>query len=206
MKRVLLVCTVTALAAAGPACAATTVIDFTTLPNGTVVSSQFPGVTFSLSGGPGPGGSPIASSVWSGTVELGNSTSGNYPTAAFLTLAFAQNVSQLSFTYSNYGTAYIGRGASYYSAYDSLGALVSSGFLGSTDGFPLIQVGGSGISSLVLSNNTQGTDSWMFGIRQLSFETAAVAPVPEPRTWAMLLVGTAMIGGVMRRRASVSFA
>jgi hypothetical protein len=34
-------------------------IDFSGLANGTVVSTQYPGVVFSLSGGPGPDGSPV---------------------------------------------------------------------------------------------------------------------------------------------------
>ena len=42
-----------------------------------------------------------------------------------------------------------------------------------------------------------------FSYNDLSFSltnVSAVAPVPEPSTWAMLLVGFALAGGALRQR------
>ncbi len=36
-------------------------------------------------------------------------------------------------------------------------------------------------------------------------DVLSAAPVPEPATWAMMILGFGMVGGAMRRRASVRF-
>jgi hypothetical protein len=43
-----------------------------------------------------------------------------------------------------------------------------------------------------------------YGLNNLSFTPTsfAIAPVPEPETWAMMLLGLGVVGYAARRRAS----
>lgn len=56
----------------------------------------------------------------------------------------------------------------------------------------------------VISASSNNPDSFKdgFKFKSVSFET--VAAVPEPSTWAMMLLGFFGIGGVMRRKAAVA--
>ncbi len=188
------------LAGSIAAAASATTIEFATLSNNTVVSNQFAGVSFSVSGGQGQDGSPLASSDWGGgSVELLNSTTSNYPSNAFLNIAFSSAQSGVSFRFNNYGTSEAGRGASSWTAYNASNTVVSSGFLGFTNDYSLQSVGGSGITSLVITNGTEGTDSWIFGVSELTF-----GAVPEPATWSLMIVGFGAVGATMRRRQTVT--
>ena len=48
------------------------------------------------------------------------------------------------------------------------------------------------------------TDSGRLGSFTLEITTDAVQPVPEPATWAMMIGGFGVIGGVMRRRRTTT--
>lgn len=178
-------------------------IDFTSLADGTVVSNQFDGVVFSISGGPGPDGSPLASSNWTGAgVELNNSTTGIYPSSAFLNINFTAPASDVSFTYSNYGFPdgeSGGNGASFWTTFDASNTVLDTGLLSFIEGYSLVSVG-SGVSSLVITNNTGGNSSWVFGLGELTFNGA----VPEPGTWTMMIIGFGAIGVGMRRRQAIA--
>lgn len=181
------------LLVAGSASAQSTqTIDFSTYPLGTPVTTVGD-ATFTLQGGPGTG-IPVTGSF--GTASLGNSPTGDYPTAQVLDVAFAAPVSNISFTFDNFGdnSAF---GPSTATAYNALGAVV--GMLNISTGayansFAPGSIAGSGITDLKFDNGSGGTYSWEFGVQTLSFDAA----VPEPATWAMMLVGFGMLGAGLR--------
>lgn len=202
MRHLVLTLALGAAVAASPADAATT-IDFSTFAPGTTISNQIPGVTLALSGG-GQSGSPTVNIPFDDRAALINSNNGNapdfYPSGTTITFNFAQLVSGLSFTFNNYGD--LQDVDSNYSAFDAAGALISSGSLRLIQDYSLVNVAGSGISRLLVSND--GTDQWTYGIGELTFTADAASAVPEPATWGMMILGFGMIGGVMRRRAKVT--
>ena len=71
---------------------------------------------------------------------------------------------------------------------------------GGTLGLNLLAVGssnGSGAGNLLTQFNTQAG-----GDVKVIYEYNAVTPVPEPETYAMMLLGVGLVGGVARRRAA----
>jgi hypothetical protein len=179
---------------AGAGSVSATTIDFSTLPLHTAVTTQFPGVTFSLAG-PGPGGDPVTGAF--DTYGLGNSPTGTYPTSEILDIAFDSGVSNLSFTFSNFGdNTSFGLGPSFYYAYSGA-TLISSGNIGNVNDYSLVNVAGSGITDLKISNGSGGFDDWQFGVGELTYTLSAV---PEPSTWAMMILGFAGIGYLTYRR------
>jgi hypothetical protein len=191
---------------AGLACASAasaTTINFSALAPGTAVTTQYSGLTFSLIGGTDAGGAPTTGYAdYDLTRSLANSSntattaasSSGYPTADILDVAFAHGVSGLSFSFSNYGGI-----DSTYTAYGAGGVVISSGDLSSVENFALVNVAGSGITDLQINNNTDGSRDWIFGVGELSYTNATNA-VPEPTTWAVLILGMAAIGFAARRR------
>jgi hypothetical protein len=187
-----------------------TTINFSSLSPGTVVSNQFAGVSFAVVGGPGPDGSPVVDLFEGGTPALLNSTTDDYPSNAYLAITFAAPASNVSFGFANFGTpsfdgggeaappllkAPTVRGESNWAAFDESNTLIGSGFLWELQNFEQVQVG-SNVSFLYITNGTDGSDSWIFGISQLNFNGA----VPEPGSWAMMILGFGAIGSAMRRR------
>ncbi len=180
-----------AVAVALPAVAGAVTIDFAALPGGTAVTTQYPGVVFSLQGGTFSAGDPVV--AFGG---LSNTASGNYPTANFLNASFTAPASDVSFTFENYGN----NGASAYFAYDSNNVLLTSGNLFNVANFSLVTVNASNVALLQFSNGTNGSSNGQFAVGQLSFNGA----VPEAATWAMLIAGFGLVGATMRRRRAIA--
>jgi PEP-CTERM motif len=74
---------------------------------------------------------------------------------------------------------------------------------------PLIAPG-TGHSSITFNTTSTsglilqwGPDGYNVGIDNLAFSLSAPGAVPEPGTWAMMLVGFGLVGGAMRRRKAV---
>ncbi len=190
----------------GTANAAT--INFGSFTAGTVLTNQVAGLTFSMSGGPTTATAPIVGYGYFDAVlslnnsgNFGSGTDG-YPTGATVTIDFASSVSGVSFTFNNYGNNT--GNDSIYQAFDAANALISSGSLANVNGFSLVNVAGSGIKSLVISNGSGGGYNWVYGVGELTYNGG----VPEPAAWAMMLAGFGLVGAAMRRRqtAQVTYA
>ena len=190
----------------GTANAAT--VNFGSFTAGTVLTNQVAGLTFSMSGGPTTATAPIVGyGYFDAVLSLNNSgnfgfgTDG-YPTGAAVTIDFASAVSGVSFTFNNYGNNT--GDDSIYQAFDAANALISSGSLANVNGFSLVNVAGSGIKSLVISNGSGGGYNWVYGVGELTYNGG----VPEPAAWAMMLAGFGLVGAAMRRRqtAQVTYA
>lgn len=178
-------------AAIGPPSAHADTIDFSSLPSGTVVTNQYPGVVFSLQS---PGGSPITDNL----APLGGSFTGGGEglenttcvqrrclQSDILDIAFTSPVSGVSFTFDSYGN----NGVTVYIASNGSTANIGSDL----PGFRLISVPGSGITDLQINN---GSTNWIFAIAQLTFNPT---PVPEPGTSSLMLIGVGLVL-VMRQR------
>jgi len=200
MKKILLASLATGLMMIGLTgmASADTSVDFTTLAQGTPVTNQYEGVTFSLNGGPGPAGAPVtATNFW--PQGLTNTTTGDYPTNSQLLITFSAPASNVSFTFDNAG----GPNGSFYNAYDSASNLLQTGVLDTSDyqsSFGLVTLSSSNVSEIVLDNNSGGYSSWEFSIGALNFSEAA--PVPEPATMLLFGTGIAGLAAVGRRKRS----
>lgn len=202
MMKNLMVLTAAGLSVFATAANAAT-LDFTTLTPGTAVTTT-PLVTVSLAGGPDSSGpARIGYGFFDTAVSLNNSTNageldidGNstdsYPTANILNFAFDRASSAISFTFNNYGS---GNGT-FYTAFGAGNVVVSTGIIDSINDFSTVTVGGAGITSLQINNNVGPNDSYVFGVGQLNF-----TPVPEPTSWAMMIVGFGIAGGALRTRS-----
>jgi PEP-CTERM motif len=103
----------------------------------------------------------------------------------------------------------VGNAGARIDAFNASGVLIGSasdfGVDFGLDTFKDISVSANGIKSFkVYQPNFNLVDGVLFD--DLSFDTA-LAAVPEPTTWAMLILGMGIVGGTMRRRRSqASFA
>jgi len=169
-------------------------IDFSSLADGTAVTTEYPGVTFSLEGGPDSSGPPTINSYEGEGGALANSTNPDYPTANILNIAFAAPVSGVSFTFDNEGD----NGTTLYLASNGSTANIS----GDSSGFTLVTVAGGGITNLQINNGYPSDASWYFDIQELNYTLSGTTSAPEPGTLGLTLIGLGSLGlmMVMRKR------
>jgi hypothetical protein len=180
---------------AGPASAQTT----TTFDQnyGATITNQYAGLTFNVTGGPGPSGAPCECSF--GTDSIGNSVNGNYPTGSDLDVFFASAVSNVSGIFNNFGNNGDGETyGSYVEALDSMGNVVGYTNLSTLNGGEF-SVAGSDIVELDFNNYSGGGYDWEFGLFGLTY--TGDSPVPEPASIAALGMGIAALTMVRRRRS-----
>lgn len=183
---------VAALVAQG---ASATSINFGAMTPGTYLTAPVSGVTATLSGGPDSSGAPVIGYGFEDTVaSLDNSTNWGlgttgYPTAEVLNFAFSTAATNVSFTFNNYGD-----NDTFYTAYGPKGIVISTGDIGTVNGFATVNVAGSGIDDIQIDNN-EGGGNWIFGVGALNFSA-----VPEPFVWTMMLTGLFGMGAMLRYR------
>jgi hypothetical protein len=184
------------VAAAAPLVAQATTINFSDYANTYLSSAD--GVSFSLDPGyavNGLGTTPFVNAFGNPDQIANSANGGEYPTSDTLTFTFSAPTSNISFSFDNYGESGEGRGDSSYAAYNASDVLVSSGDLGLCNEC-VIDVAGSGITTLVFNNGTgdpTGGESWLFGVDYVTF-----GAVPEPAAWALMMLGLGAIGVGLR--------
>jgi hypothetical protein len=200
-----------------------TLIDFESLAAGTLVDTQYAGVTF----GQTPGGRPqIDEFPWifgygasSGDQVLTGSTEGgnDFDTIAGITVAFDSGKNAVEFFFSDtaqlgeYPIVFFGAGGSVLDVVllPNDGSVLPPGYAGGTfpppGTFPLpgIFVGytsaTNNIFGIGIGPSRATNDS--FAIDDLRFTAAGV---PEPATWGLMILGFGAAGSMLRRRRAVN--
>ena len=188
--------------------AATVVIDFDTsaggaIASGTVLTTQYAGVTFSGTEDGSSVGSPTANSAFAsehgGAPVSGNALYNLYAgdsRADYVTISFDSAVSAISFDFIPFGGSGSQTTIEAYGAGGLLASLLAGGPSTSSVNFnftglePL-----TGVTSIVIG---QPSDSWVWGLDNLTYDTAA--PVPLPASLPLLLAALGGAGLVSRRR------
>ncbi len=165
---------------------ASTIIDFTTMSNGSITTIG--DATFSLAGVGEMGDAYVQGG------QLWNSSDGaSYPTNTILRVDFATVVSGLKFDFLPYGLN--GNALQAWTIYDSsLSVIASSAYSsGSLASYDLTAY--DSISRLELHN---GRNDWSQGLHRIEYD--ASASVPEPTTVALLGIGLVGLAGAEVRR------
>lgn len=195
-------------------------IDFEGMAEGTLIDTQYAGVTFSQTPGGRPQidnlpplfgyGASSGSGVLTGSTEGGNA----FPTVAGMTATFSSGHNGVELFFSD--TAPLG-GAYPITIYGAGGSILASFNLAAADILPPGYAGGSfpsaGTFPLpgIFVGYTSGTNNIFgigvgpgasandaFAIDDLRFTTGGV--IPEPTTWAMMVIGFGGVGAMIRRR------
>jgi hypothetical protein len=205
-RKIQLLALVAALATGmGEAQAGSITVDFDNLPgggtltSGTNLTNQYSsvGVTFSAL----ENGSAVDNVVTSQWAQPGN---GNYLTNSsvgtlgnqhdLLRMTFSTPVSDLSWL-----TGSLGSQAIVFLAYDSSGTILET--VNNASVFGLTSFASSNIARV---DALQPTDSWVWGLDNLSYTPNTSSIVPEPSTYAALC-GLGLVGlGIYRRRSKRS--
>ena len=156
------------------------------------------GVSFTITG-PGYGFDVLQQGVsWGGDFPTNEAILDDIYTPGAVTIAFATPITSLTgLTLEPVDSGTFTATASFYDGSTLVGtSSFSNPGAGIPHSLPSFDISGSAITSIVLSS-TLDADGFAFG----------PSAVPEPATWAMLIVGVAMIGFAARRRnASVALA
>ena len=172
-----------AFLSANAAHAATVTLDFEGFPISSYIATSYAGVTFNGGGFRSCGGGCPAPNYGAFAGPL---------TGSSMSVTFDQLQSQVSFI--NVSASSVTA-----NAYDAAHNLIAtlSNYSGSSITGPHV-LSGSGIRSIEFIQN--GGD---FGIDNLTFEIGAA--VPEPATWAMMIIGFGAVGSMVRtsRRRNV---
>jgi hypothetical protein len=181
---------------ASPASAAT-VINFDNLGNGVQVTNQYAGVTFSSQAG---------SQILTTAQNLGTSLP-NFICSAVTSincvddvyLDFATAVSGLSFL--AVGDNNVGHNGDV-RVFGGSTLLGTVNIIGDANGFTPYLVDLSAFSGITRIEITNITDLVGLGYDDFTFTVGGGSGVPEPATWAMLLLGLGIVGSTMRRRTA----
>lgn len=176
-------------------------VDFGSLPMGPWNSSETPGVTITLEGGPGPTGTPFISGGFSG---ICNPHCDAYPTANILDFTFSSPVTGLSFIFNNEGDnqGYNGDATgTTFTAYDG-SVVVFTGNLSDIEGALVDLPATDTITQLVINNNCGSSNcnsgNWWYDVSGLTF-TPVSSPTPEPSSLLLLGTGLLALGPLLRR-------
>jgi hypothetical protein len=199
------------LAAAAPGAAGATVINFDVdglgnpIAANTSITTQYAnlGVTFlgleesvpiNINAAPDPDGDlePSSPNVLTNCSDASTFCPGNR--ADGIRIFFASGASDISLQLNS-----LGSGSITFNLYDVLDNLLETQTLSSPSGtyIPVI-FAASGVTRI---DGLQPNDSWAWAMDDLSFNGAAV---PEPSTWAMMLLGFGAVGFALRRRKQVA--
>ncbi len=224
-RRLHLAVAVATLSTAVPAAAVT--INFDTLPNGSAVTNLTPigsqyasqGVTFSAVNGSDTSVLPAATDYtaantgifanpYSQGLYLANSPRGELfvfdpvfqltPRYDIVRLTFNGTANNISLGLNNFSLV----GTTTFNAYGANGALLQTFTTNAGTGWALRSLAVNNVARLdLVTNNTNGLNNY-FGIDNVNFTlNAAPGAVPEPATWALMILGFGAVGATMRRRA-----
>jgi PEP-CTERM motif len=202
MNKVLSAIVISAAMYACPAMhAQATTIDFSALAEGTAVTSQYAGVTFSLGGRGDSSGPPTTGAGSTGPGGLTNTSySGDYPSAEFLIASFSPTVTGLSFVFNNRGF----NGGNRYTLYDASHAIITSALMDMEGDITYNLQAYTGVSEIIWSNGTanEANSYWWQTLNVISFTEEAAASIPEPGSFALFGIALAGCAALRRRRSN----
>lgn len=191
-----------AVALAAPAHAATVSVDLSGATTGTLITGVGASFAQGFAAGPlalAPSGS-ITVAFWNPGVSPGSNSLLSQPgNAANLAMLLDGGVlaNSLTFTAGSWGG-----GSVTATGYDLAGNVTGSTAFSNPSGYSVFNLTGIGnFAGVLFSNNT---DPAGLRFQNFSYETVANGAVPEPATWALLVVGFGLVGAAMRRRQKLT--